>query len=346
MVPAFDDCYPWQPGGCEWTIRYLWRWMSPFGCLDVTLLALMLLYAFAVVIYVYSRYCLARSAQGISSASTRKLGAVLNIKLVGLKSIAITAPYLGLVGTCEGILSALSGGAMERHVLLAMITTRMALALVPTAAAIPVAVLATSSYNFLRTRIDLLIGDVSDRRQQRSRHFQGSRRFSPTKRFSGIPALGLLAAPALAFTVASYLMFGSFHTSKGFYVDLAPTCWDHDAVDQLIVLHITSAGEPFLNQEKQEWSTLGDRLSEIYSMRKYHTLYLLADPGVSFRTVARALDTVESVSTVAGSPAGGMKTQKINIEVRLVTLRLFNAACIETGSGHRVLKERDKVLTP
>ena len=47
-----EDCYPWQPGGCEWTIRYVWRWISSFGRLDVIVLALMLIYVFAVVIHV------------------------------------------------------------------------------------------------------------------------------------------------------------------------------------------------------------------------------------------------------------------------------------------------------
>jgi MotA/TolQ/ExbB proton channel family len=117
-VSTLDDCYPWQPGGCVWTIRYLWRWMSSFGRLDVIVLALMLAYLFAVVIHVCCRYYVARRARGIDSAGRRTLAAVLNIEVGSLKSIAITAPYLGLAGTCVGILSAFGGVGMEKRIVL------------------------------------------------------------------------------------------------------------------------------------------------------------------------------------------------------------------------------------
>ncbi len=190
-MPTLEDCYPWQPGGCEWTIRFLWRWMSSFGRLDVVVLALMLVYLFAVVIHVLCRYHLARRVQGIDSVGLRTLAAVLNIEMGSLKSAAITAPYLGLVGTCEGILSAFGGIGMAKHAAMVMIETRIAVALIPTAVAIPVAVLATCSYNYLRTRVDLLEGKVFER----GFHFRRARRFPRTKRFSEVPGFGLLAAP-------------------------------------------------------------------------------------------------------------------------------------------------------
>ena len=338
---SLDDCYPWKPGGCEWTIGYVWRWMSSLGRLDVIVLALMLIYVFAVVIYVSCRYYLARRARGVDSASKRKLAAVLNIEVGGLKSIALTAPYLGLVGTCDGILSAFGGIGMQKDAARAMIAMRMALALIPTAAGIPLAILATYSYNYLRTRIDLLAGEVFDEGQQRGRHFRGSRRFPPTKRFSELPAFGLIAAPVLAIAIMGCMTFSSFHTPTGFYVELASARCEDDVVDRLIVLHITDADKLFLNQEQADWNTLADRLSEIYSMREHRTLYLLADSGVPFQTVARALDTVESAPATVGRQAVGRRMDRINIEVRLVTPTALNAGCpkpVVTGSGHYVLR--------
>ena len=338
---TLDDCYPWEPGGCEWTFRYLWRWMSSFGRLDVIVLALMLVYVLAVVIYVSCRYYLARRAPGVDSASRRTLAAVLGIEVGSLKSIALTAPYLGLVGTCDGILSAFGGIGMQKDAAMAMIATRIALALIPTAAGIPVAVLATCSYNYLRTLIDLLEGEVFDEGQQRVRHFQGSRRFLPTKRFSRLPAFGLVAAPVLAIAITGYMTFPSFHTSTGFYVELASARCEYDGDDRLIVLYVTDAGKLFLNQEQEDWNSLADRLSEIYSMRKYRTLYLLADSGVPFQTVADALDTVERAPATVGPQAVGMRIDRLNIEVRLVTPKAFNAGCprpVVTGSGHYVLR--------
>jgi biopolymer transport protein ExbD len=315
--------------------------MSSFGRLDVIVLALMLIYLFAVVIHVSCRYYIARRARGIDSAGRRTLASVLNIEVANLKSIAVTAPYLGLVGTCVGMMSAFGGVGMEKHAAMAMIMTRIALALITTAAGILVAVLATCSYNYLRTRIDLLEGEVFDQGQQRGRHFRGARRFPPTRRFSELPAYGLIAAPGLAILVAGYMTFPSFHTPTGFYVELASARCEYDGDDRLIVLHITDASKLFLNLEQEDWHSLGGRLSEIYSMRKDRTLYLLADSGVPFQTVAHALDTVESTPAPVGPQAVGMRMDKLNIKVRLVTPKALNAACpklLVTGSGRFVLK--------
>jgi biopolymer transport protein ExbD len=311
--------------------------MSSFGRLDVIVLALMLVYLFAVVIYVYCRYYLARRARGIDSARRRTLTAVLNIEAGGLKSIAVTAPYLGLVGTCEGILSAFGGVGMEKHAAMVMIETSIALALIPTAVGIPAAVLATCSYNYLRSRIDSLEIEVFDEGPQRGRHFCGARRFPPTKRFSELPAFGLLAVPVLAIAITGFMTFAFFHTPTGFYVELAPARSEYDVVDRLNVLRITDEGKLFLNQEQEDWNSLANRLSEIYSMREYRTLYLLVDSGVPFQTVVDALDTVDNAPATVGPQAVGMRKDKLDIKVRLVTPKALNAGC-PTGSGHLVLR--------
>jgi len=327
-MPTLDDCYPWQP--CEWNIRFLWRWMSSFGHLDVIVLALMLVYLFAVVIHVCCRYYLARRARGIDNPSTRALASALKIEVGALKSIAITAPYLGLAGTCLGILNAFGGIGMQKDAALALIKTLIALALLPTALGITVAVLATCSYDFLCTRIDSLGGETFDEGQQRDRHFRGVRRFPQTKRFSELPAFGLIAAPGLALAIAGFMTFASFHTPTGFYVELVPVhCEKYDVLDRVIVLHITDTGKLFLNQEQEDWNTLSGRLLEIYRMRKDRTLYLVADSGVRFQIVAQALDTV------------GMSMDTLLINVRLVTPEGLNAGCpipVISGSGHYVLR--------
>ena len=332
-MPTLDDCYPWQPDGCEWTIRYLWRWMSSFGRLDVIVLALMLVYLFAVVIHVCYRYYLARSLRRIDSAGSKKLAAALNIQVGSLKSIALTAPCLGLAGTCLGILSAFGGVGMEKHAALAMIGTRIALALIPTAVGILVAALATCLYNYFCTRMDLLEGEVFEEGQERGRHFRRARRFPPTERFAelpafgllgALPAFGLLAALGLTVLVKMFMPLSSSHPPTGFYVELASTRCEYDGDDRLIVLHITNAGKLFLDLEQEDWNTLANRLSQIYSMREHRTLYLLADPDVPFRTVADVLDTVENAPE--------------DIRVQLVTPKAFNADCllkpVVTGSSH------------
>lgn len=312
----------------------MWRWMSSFGRLDVIVLGLMLAYLFVVVIHVSYRYYVSRRAREIDIPGRRTLAAVLNIEVGTFKSIAVTAPYLGLVGTCEGILSAFGGAAMQKDAFMAMTETRLALALIPTAAAILVVVLATCSYNYLRTRIDLLEGEVSGE-QRRGLYFRGARRFPPTKRFSEVPAFGLLAAPALAIGIAGSMTFASFHPSTGFDVELPSDRCEYDGDDRLIILHITDAGKLFIDQEQEDWNSLVGRLSEIYSTREYRTLYLVADSDVSFRTVADALDTVDNATV--GPRAVGMRKYELGIQVQLATPKTLNAGCLKpvvTGSSH------------
>jgi hypothetical protein len=259
-----DNCYPWQAGGCALSIRYLWRGMNWIARLDVTVLALMLAYVVAVVIRVSYRYHLARPVQGIGtdSRSLRKLTADLGIEVGNLKSIASTAPYLGLVGTCVGIMSAFGGIGMEKHAAEIMITSKVALALVTTAAGILVAVPATCFYNYLRTRIDLLESEVARAAiDQGSRSSGVIRRLAIARRFSQLPAFALIAAPGLAILVAVHTPFFAPLRPTGFGIDLASDRCQYHGDERLIVLHITDAGRIFINTELEDWNSLAVLLS-------------------------------------------------------------------------------------
>jgi len=230
-VLTLDDCSPWQSGACEWTVQYLWRWMSSFGRYDVLLLALMFIYVLAVIIHVCCRCYLARQSGANDSASRRKLAVFLSSEMRSLRSIAITAQYLGLAGTCVGLLNVFSGIAMAKYAAMLLIVTTSTVAIVPTAAGIPVALLATCFHNYLYRRIDLLESEISNDGRQSDRHFRGTRRCPPVKRFSALPAFGLLAAPALAFAIAGIMTFASFRTPKGFYVELPAHIFRHNCGD-------------------------------------------------------------------------------------------------------------------
>jgi hypothetical protein len=73
-------------------------------------------------------------------------------------------------------------------------------------------------------------------------------------------------------------------------------------------------------------------------MREHRTLYLLADSGVPFQTVADALDTVESAPVAVRHQAVVMEMDKLDIKVRLVTPAALNVGCFKpvvTSSGHQ-----------
>jgi len=328
----------WQPYGCEWNLGYLWSWMNWIVRLDVIVLALMLVYVVVVVTRLFRWYHIARSAREIDSASRRKLAAVLSIEVRGLKSIASSAPYLGLAGTCVGVMSGLRFGGieMEKNAALALISSRIAVALITTAAGILVAVPAICSYNHLRTRIDSLESEVSNDPEPIRRYRQGTRRLALTKRFSQLPAFGLIAATSLAALVAVDTPYFAPREPTGLELELASTLCEHDGENRLIVLHITDAGKLFLNRQHEDWNGLAGRLTEIYRMRVHHTLYLLTDDGVPFQTVADVLDTVKNIPATVGPPATGMEVGKLDITVRLLTPRALNARCAQpvgTGSG-------------
>lgn len=318
----------WQTYVCEWSIRYLWHLMTWFGRLDVIVLAFMLIYIVVVLTHVSYRYQLARHARGIDTTSwasqggRRKLAADLSVTVGSLKSIAFAAPYLGLAGTCAGILSAFRAIAMERSDALAMITSYITAAPVTTAAGLLVAVPATWSYNYLSTRIDLLECEISsDSIEQKDRSARVAQTLPLTARFSK-PPFAVVAASGLAILVAGRMTVSSFYAPRGLQVgiQLISEGCEHYVDGQLIVLHVTGAGKLFLNTEQEDWNSLASRLSEIYSLREDRTLYLVADSDVSFQTVADAVDIATN------APSSG-RSSPMNIAVRLVTPRTMNSRC-------------------
>ena len=183
---------------------------------------------------------------------------------------------------------------------------------------------AVVSYNYLRTRIESLERELSGNAHERSvQSFQVAQKLPLTARFSKIP-FAVIAAPSLAVSTMAFITFSSFHTPRGLHVGLASANCEYEGADRVVILRITDTGKFFLNTEREEWNSLPIRSSEIYRWRVNRTLYLLAEDGVPFQTVADALDI--------------LGTDKLNITVRLVTPGAMMAHCPEpvlTDSNHR-----------
>jgi biopolymer transport protein ExbD len=320
--------------GYEWSFRYLWRWMDWLQRLDVIVLALMLAHIVVVVIYVSYRYRLAHRAEASHANSRafqrghRKLVADLSIKVGTLNSIALVAPYLGIVGTCSGIMTGLRGIGIEADSALAavMASGAVTVAFITTAAGLLVAIPATCSYNYLRTRIDSLEIEISsDVPARTSRHFRFTQKFPLAALVSRIP-FPLIALPVLAILAGVVFMeYSSYETPTGLYIGMTPATLgcEYDG-DRLIVLRLTDAGKVFLNQEQEDWNSLAGRLSEIYSPRLHRTLILFADDGVPYQRVAEAIDITKNAS-VAGT------STSLDITVRLTTQRAVLAHCLEAA---------------
>lgn len=310
------DCV--NPYVCEWGIGYLWRWMNWISRADVYVLALLFVYSAVSFLRVSRHYCLVRRRHEIDSAVWKKLSADLSTAVNNLKSIAFIAPYLGLAGTCFGIMGIFRGIAMEVHEVRAMMAAIVAASLITTAAGILVAVPATCFYNYLCTRIDLVEGGNET---QRTRRFQ-ARRLPLNKRSAGAPVFAVIAAISLAIIVAICTPFFPPREPMGLGVGLTSAGCESDLLDRVVVLRITDTGKLLLNGERQERENLAVRLSAIYSTRRHRTIYLLADDEVPFQTVA------DTISLVRSTPAVASASSSLDISVNLL---LSRAPCSDSA---------------
>ncbi len=209
------DCYPWQAGGCEWSIGYLWHSWDLFGRSAIVLLALMAAHTLVIGCRRFYRYRTANTQSraflrdadtllregrfdeltAIAARNTRSpvaavfvegirafasvppkftdreaidaverairraialLVADLGLGLGTLRTIASSAPFIGLAGTCFGILNAFQGIGMEKSSAIAMIASYIAEALLMTAVGLFVAVPAVWLHNCLWRRVEVL----------------------------------------------------------------------------------------------------------------------------------------------------------------------------------------------
>jgi hypothetical protein len=191
--------------------------MTWIGQLDVIVLAGMIGYVVAAVVRVsYHRHA-ALHAEGIDTAHAAdrdKLIADVGIQVANLKSIASVAPFLGLVGTCLGILSTFRGYSGPPEGFVVMVASGMSSALMTTVAGLLVAMPATWAHNYARTCIDSLQTKLSGAPALKEDISQVAQRRPLTKRFSQLPAYALIAAPSLAIGVAAFAMFASFRATR------------------------------------------------------------------------------------------------------------------------------------
>lgn len=86
----------------------------------------------------------------------------LSVGLGTLKNIASTAPFIGLIGTCEGIMYAFRGAAMEKSALFARTTSDISMALTTTAMGLLVAIPAQWAYNYFFERVQIFESEMSN----------------------------------------------------------------------------------------------------------------------------------------------------------------------------------------
>jgi biopolymer transport protein ExbD len=302
----------------QWSIGYLLRSTYLMERVVLTILALMLVYVSyisTVVARVFGQLRLARLMRGpmgpISNlvGSRRKVLEELRVRTGTLRSIGFTAPYLGLVGTCLGILDQFSTGYIgTRQGFVISEVLGIEAAFLSTAAGVLVAIPATGLFNYLTTRIDSLESQVASAAM-------GNKRFPLKARFSLFP-FPVIAATGLALCITAFMVFPSLHPPKGLPVRLLRV----GATEQpslrpitIILAGSTRASPPdvFLDESKTPWDELGSRVKNELSMRSQEPpIYIQAEMNVYWKDVTNAIDVVEAVhgKTVLLTAAPYVKT--------------------------------------
>jgi biopolymer transport protein ExbD len=333
-----------QTDACEWSIGYVWRSSDWVERGLFIALAVMLSYTVLVLIRFSRRCYLARHESPAFvrdfctvQRSLRTFVADLSRGLRTLKAIASTAPFLGLAGTSYWILGGLFfgySGSPTRY--FDLIEARTASSLLTAATAILVAIQAILVHNVLRMRIDryerkfsraVPAGVASHEDTASPQQFRLAQTLPLQEPFSRLPPFALIAAPALASIVAIVMTVGPYETPTGLHVGLIQDRCVDDGDDRLIILRLTDAGELFINETREPWNSLPEVLSKIYGSRLHRTLYVRADDGVPFQTVADAIDIVEN-ATVEPHQAVRMGGDSLDITVLLITPKAMNTTCV------------------
>lgn len=229
-MPA-DCSNSWQAYWCDWTIGQVWRSSDLIERFIFVTLSVMVGYTALVFGRFWSRYYAARRESQsnliFSEGHERKIVADLAAGVTTLRSIAATAPFLGLAGTCYGIMGGFRGAGMLTSFADALISAEIASALVTTAAGIIVAVPAISAYNLLQSRIEEVESELSKRTETARTDTvltAPSFRFAQTRPlqrlFSRLPPFALVAAPVLASVVAAFAFFEPYEIPTGLPVRL------------------------------------------------------------------------------------------------------------------------------
>jgi hypothetical protein len=315
----------WQPNEPEWGLLYLWDRLDWISHLDVGILVATLVYVVVVTLrcsYIYRESC---RETGIES---RALVGDLNRRVRAFQSITTAAPYLGLAGTCFGILDSFRGIGMQRGAAIAMIAANNAASLITTASGVLVALAASGSSNYLLRLSDSLEFMWRSREPNSAAPSRLFPKYPLRIQSSKIPALALLATPSLAIALAAFMSFSAFRVPVGLDLRLIEDEPGDKPTLQPIVIRISDRGaamepEIRLDSKNTTWNDLGNYMDSFLRNLSKPTVRIEADESVRWAYVALVIDSVKFhsddpfiVLTIKSNVAAGprTKTQSKSVE--------------------------------
>jgi biopolymer transport protein ExbD len=293
---------PWQTYGPEWNVFNLWDRLDWILRSDILVLAALLAYV-AFVVVRDSYYF--REASHAPGDRVRALIVDLNRSVRILRSIATTAPYLGLLGACFGIVESFRGVGMQKGAAMAMIVTNLAHSLLTTMGGLLVALAAAIAFNYLLwLRAKLELNADRDPPSQTRNPGAGSRivsKYPLKKPFSKLPPFALIAAPGLAVVIVAYMSFSTFRHPEGLPVLLLKSGHNRirGALVQSPLITVLDAGagqepEIYLNSQETTWNSLGSSVCTNPATQAQSTAYVESDENVRWADVVTAIDSVRA----------------------------------------------------
>jgi hypothetical protein len=281
----------------------MWGASDLIECLIFITLALMFVYTDFLTLRFIRRYLLgARESvagfAGPAQENQKNLVAELNRRVGTLKAIASSAPFLGLAGTCYGILCLFARGYIGLRGI-APIPLQISVALVATASGLIVAIPAAVCHNVLRSCLERLESKHSSTLLEITLRSYGFAQTLPLpRRFTGMPAFALIGAPILAILVPFFTFFGRFQPI-GLPVHLLKIGWsDYESFPIVIsVIGPSASGESrvYVNSKETPWSELNDTLRRELEVRPHPIVYVAAEENVWWAHVASTIDVARGL---------------------------------------------------
>jgi len=228
-----------------------------------------------------------------------------------VRAISYSAPLLGLVGTCFGLLDSFRGAGMEKHAYLAMTTSLVGYALIPAAAGLIVTTPAIVVYNLLQTSLDSLNSEMlalslngvsllaararalraGESQRDSSGYTTLLRPKFPLQRLIS-ELLGPALAAAFGLVIVAWTAVANPYFSKGLEVRLLkPGASERTALLTINLMEETDASSRivYLNTKKTRLEALGALLQE----QSGPAACVRAQSNVPWADVAGAIDAAE-----------------------------------------------------
>jgi len=233
--------------------------------------------------------------------------------LNGLSAISITAPFVGLFGSCVGILDSFRGYAGNKYAYLVFVSTSLAQALVPIAVGLIVGVFAMWLLNYKSHRAAMFDADMNLASLELTSHLKArelSRRIQVPKNIRMpsnpqpawvllSPQIGVLYSQILLLLVPfALLVFPIWseyvYHSQGLYaLTYFADSWQFRHIDcQSWVVRVKSSHAWYLNSAKIESNDLSKALREQIGTRADCIVFFDADPDVDYSDAIHAIDLI------------------------------------------------------